>query len=72
VTETVIRLPHVLVATLLVAAALIAMYRRKDSVPRLVAGVVFAVIFLVVTWQWVQNFRSCRVIGGDFSYCLTR
>jgi hypothetical protein len=72
VTDAVIGLPHVLVATVLVAVALIAMYRRKDSMPRLLAGIVFAVVFLVVTWQWVQNFRSCRVIGGAFSYCLTR
>ena len=69
---TLVRLPHVLVAALLVATALIAMYRKRESLPRLVIGVVVSVTFLFVTWQWVENFRQCRVIGGSFSYCATR
>lgn len=62
----------VLVTAALVVAALVAVQRRKDSVPRILIAIVLAAIFLVVTWNWIGAFRQCRMIGGSFSYCASR
>lgn len=63
---------YIVVAASAVIAALVAVQRRKDSVPRILVALVLASIFLVLTWRWTGQFRECRLIGGSFTYCASK